>query len=82
MRRRYDEYADPITYWCWECGKECALAENGDERGPFYETSCCASTDYADMPPWCSYCGNETVADWQRVNGERVCLACAWEPET
>lgn len=80
MRRPY--YGEDSEQWCWECGKACALVENGDERGPFYESVCCGSTDWDDMPPWCQTCGNHTVADWQwDVDGERLCLDCAWSPE-
>ena len=79
--REYYE-PEPREWWCLVCGLPCHLTRDGDERGSWYETTCCGSTDYSDTPPWCSYCENVTVADDQLDDaGERMCLACAWTRE-
>ena len=79
--REYYE-PEPRSWWCLECGRECGLVNDGDERGSWHETTCCGSTNYSDTPPWCWHCENITVAqDQVDDEGHRQCLACAWTPE-
>ena len=78
---REDYEPEPRTWWCLECGKECELEDDSDERGPAAETHCCGSRNYADTAPWCWHCENTTVAqDQVDAEGHRMCLACAWAP--